>query len=68
MRPSFFIQGLLIEKQGPTVTSSSRNPFLDDSEEEDSSLSDVVVDRLTFLTSQRSKSEYSPLLRKTAQL
>ena len=55
---SFSFQGLLVEKQRPSVMYGSQNPFLDDTEEEDHSLSDIVVDQLTFLTSQRSKSKF----------
>ena len=54
----FSSEGLLVDKQELTATCSSRNPFLDDIESEDHSLCDVLVDRLTFLTSQRNKSKY----------
>jgi len=52
-------EGLLVDKQELTATCSSRNPFLDDIESEDHSLCDVLVDRLTFLTSQRNKNVYN---------
>ena len=58
MNSFIFIQGLLIENQRPTFTCDARNPFIEDAEEEDHSLSDIVVDRLTFLTSQRNASKY----------
>ena len=46
-----------MDKQELTATCSPRNPFLDDIESQDHSLCDVLVDRLTFLTSQRRRSK-----------
>ena len=40
-------------------TSGSPNPFLEDLNEIEHSLSDLVVDRLTFLTSQRNNSMFA---------
>lgn len=51
-------EGLAIENQNPHVPCESLNPFLDDIVEEDHSLSDILVDRLTYLTSQRNNSKY----------
>ncbi|XP_065060078.1 RAB6A-GEF complex partner protein 2-like [Rhopilema esculentum] len=52
-------EGLLVDMKKSADTRESRNPFLEDLSEIEHSLSDLVVDRLTFLTSQRNNNVYN---------
>ena len=49
---------LSVDTQQSYISCDSRNPFIEDTKEDNFSLTDRVVDQLTFMSSQRNNSKF----------